>query len=185
MGFLEKLGERAEDYQPSSKITEILSQTPREFRDRLLANLFKVLNSYSYEQLQSDCNRLLRRSPDALPVKEEVALVQPLVETKKANSDAADSHVWEVLLYPLAQYVVYERGALDAFTMLQSAVDVALGYENGSAAVDSTDLKTAFGQTLATLTAEAFGVSFKNSPTKPSCNTNDNQRVSDQRYRQG
>ena len=161
-GLLEKLSELAEDYQPSSKITEILKQTSREFRDRLLTNLFTLVNSYSYEQLQRDCSRLLQRSADALTREEEVALVQPLVAMKKANSDAADAHVWEALLHPLAQYVVYERGALKAFTMLQSAVDVSLGYEKSSTPVDSAHLKMAFGQTLATLAGEAFGVSFMN-----------------------
>lgn len=156
--LLAELSALAEEYQPASKISPVLKQTSRQIRDRFLAALFKVINSFPHEQLQTEASRLLRASPEASS-DEEIAFVQALLKTKHG-----DASVWEALVHPLAQYAAYERRALEAFTMLQSAVDVSLGYEASPETIESADLEKTFGHTLTTLTAETLGVSFKNYP---------------------
>ena len=162
-GRLERLSGLAADYEPTSKITQILRQLPREYREQLLINLFKVLNSYEYEQLQTDSIELLRRPANSAARGEADALAGRLAEMGAA-SGYADARVREALLYPLAEYVCYERRALEAFTMLQAAVDVSLGYEKSAGAVDGAHVREVFGQTLADLLADPLGVSFKNHP---------------------
>jgi hypothetical protein len=160
---LERLSGLAADYQPNTKITQMLRQIPREYREELLTNLFKVLNSYEYEQLQTESIELLRRPAHSAARDEADALAGRLAEMRAA-SDYADARVREALLSHLAEYVNYERRALEAFTMLQAAVDVSLGYEKSAEAVDSACVREAFGQTVADLLAEPLGVSFKNHP---------------------
>lgn len=160
---LETLGDLAEDYQPNLKFTQVLGRLPREYRERLIVNLCEVMSNYEYEQLQTDSIRLLRRPAPSAANVEADALAGRLAEAGAAGAHA-DPRVRQTLLRRLAAYVCYERGALEAFTMLQAAVDVSLGYEESDEAVDSTHVTQVFGQTLADLLAEPLGVSFKNYP---------------------